>query len=395
MRTLCAVWIGVLLGVGAGPVHAQSAAAPSASPPTVSLLTVTNLLTPMPPATPAVAPTNAAGGKIQFATTTYDFGKVRAGELVQVTYYFTNVGKEVLEVPSVTPGCGCTAAGEWSKRVEPGQTGTIPLQFDTHNYSGSVLKGITVLSSDKSQATVILQLSGTIYKPIDVNPPYPILAIQPDSPNSSTVVQITNNMEQPLSLFRPEGDTNTYRFALETNEPGRLFKLTITAVPPGKPGVSSSKVTLRTSASDTPLLDIPFTATVVPIVTVSPTQIVLPQAPLATKVLPAITIMCNSTNWLTLAEPAINAEGVGLQINTLQTNKVYIAQLDFPVGFRVPAGKPLTFTVKTSLPSQPLISIPILQLSPPSAPGTPSTIVPNPVPQPPQGVTPTSAPVAH
>ena len=68
------------------------------------------------------------------------------------------------------------------------------------------------------------------------------------------------------------------------------------------------------------MLDIPFTATVVPPVTVSPTQIILPQAPLTTKVLPAITIMCNSTNWLTLAEPTINAEGVGVQINMAQTN---------------------------------------------------------------------------
>ena len=391
-----------MLGIGYCPVNAQPAAAPPT--PIPSLLTATNLLAPM--AAPAAAPvTNVAGGKIQFATTSYDFGKVRAGEIVLATYYFTNVGQEVLEIPSVQPTCGCTTAGDWCKKVEPGKSGSIPLQFDTHNYVGSVLKGITVLTSDKSQGTVILQLSGNIYKPIDVNPSYPILAIQPDSPTSTAVVQITNNMEQPLSLFRPEGDTNAYRFTLETNEPGRLFKLTIAAIPPVKPGVTASKVALHTSASDTPMLDIPFTATVVPPVTVSPTQIILPQAPLTTKVLPAITIMCNSTNWLTLAEPTINAEGVGVQINMAQTNKVYIAQLDFPIGFRVPADKPVVFTVKTSLPSQPLISIPVLQLSPPTAPGQPPTIGPGPSPGfpgapipaglPLRVITPSASPVAH
>jgi hypothetical protein len=394
MKTFCALSLGVMLGISSSPVFAQSAAAPPTTVP--SLLTTTNLLTPLPATAPAPV-TNVAGGKIQFASTSLDFGKVRAGEIVMATYYFTNVGKEVLEIPSVQPTCGCTTAGDWCKKVEPGQSGSIPLQFDTHNYVGSVIKGITVLTSDKSQGTVILQLSGNIYKPIDVNPSYPILAIQPDSPVSSAVVQITNNMEQPLSLFLPEGDTNAYRFTLETNEPGRLFKLTIAAIPPVKPGVTASKVALHTSASDTPMLDIPFTATVVPPVTVSPMQIILPQAPLTMKVLPAITIMCNSTNWLTLSDPKVNADGVGVQINMAQTNKVYVAQLDFPVGFRVPADKPVVFTVKTSLPSQPLISIPVLQLSPPAAPGQPPALGPNPTPSqsPPQQRTPTVSPVAH
>src|SRR5512140_1160931 len=77
--------------------------------------------TPAPPAT-APATTNAVGPKIQFATPLYDFGRMRAGEPVKYTYVFTNTGNALLILNNVQPQCGCTAAGEWTKQVEPGTT---------------------------------------------------------------------------------------------------------------------------------------------------------------------------------------------------------------------------------------------------------------------------------
>jgi hypothetical protein len=374
MRITNALWVSVMAVVSTVWVAAQPVFSPPPPAPVPAILTVTNLVSPTALVAPAV--TNPAGGKIQFASSSFDFGRVRAGEMVRHTYYFTNVGQEVLEVPTVQPTCGCTAAGDWTRKVEPGQTGQIPILFDTHSYTGPIIKGVTVQTSDKTQGVVILQLSGTIYKPIDVLPAYPILTIQADSPSASTIVQITNNMEPPLMVFAPEGNTNAFRFTLETNEPGRLFKLTITALPPITAGVTSSKVTLHTSLIDMPVLDIPFSASVVPAVTLSPSQVVLPQAPLATVVMPAVTIMCNSTNSLTLSEPAVNVEGVAVQINTIQANKIYVAQLTFPQGFQMPADKQVQFTAKTSLPQYPSIVVPVMQLVPPKPPSPPAGMMP-------------------
>ena len=118
----------------------------------------------------ATAGTNALGPKIQFATREGDFGRVRNGEIVKYTYWFTNTGDQVLKILNVAPGCGCTTAGDWTKTVEPGKTGSIPIQFQTANFNGPVTKFITVTCDDKSQSTVVLQLKGTIWKPIDVNP---------------------------------------------------------------------------------------------------------------------------------------------------------------------------------------------------------------------------------
>ena len=74
----------------------------------------------------------------------YDFGRIKAGEPVKYTYVFTNTGDALLILNSVQPQCGCTAAGEWTKQVEPGKTGNIPIQFNTMGYGGNVFKQVTV-----------------------------------------------------------------------------------------------------------------------------------------------------------------------------------------------------------------------------------------------------------
>ena len=86
----------------------------------------------------AAAATTATGPKISFAAPQYDFGKAKAGEPVKHTYIFTNTGDAMLIVSNVQPSCGCTTAGEWSRETAAGQTGSIPVQFNSANYSGNV-----------------------------------------------------------------------------------------------------------------------------------------------------------------------------------------------------------------------------------------------------------------
>src|SRR5215510_12204415 len=109
-----------------------------------------------PASTPLLSASDAAavktgGPKIQFAETTYDFGKVDSGTLVKHDFIFTNTGDQALEITGVRPGCGCTTAGDWDKHVEPGTTGKVPLQFNSAGYSGTVLKTTTVTCNDAAQ----------------------------------------------------------------------------------------------------------------------------------------------------------------------------------------------------------------------------------------------------
>src|SRR2546421_8737306 len=101
-------------------------------------------------------PRAAPGPKIQFASTEYDFGRVEAGVIVKHDFVFTNIGRATLEIGDVRPGCGCTTAGTWTKKVKPGRTGIIPLEFHSGNFSGAVGKQATVICNDPEQTNVLL-----------------------------------------------------------------------------------------------------------------------------------------------------------------------------------------------------------------------------------------------
>jgi hypothetical protein len=95
--------------------------------------------------------TTASGPKIVFATPVYDFGKVRSGEIVKYAFIFTNSGSAMLQVSNVQVSCGCTTAGDWTRQVEPGKIGSIPIQFNSTGFGSAVEKSITVSCNDPNR----------------------------------------------------------------------------------------------------------------------------------------------------------------------------------------------------------------------------------------------------
>jgi hypothetical protein len=75
-----------------------------------------------------------------------------------------------------------------------------------------------------------------------------------------------------------------------------------------------------------------------------------------------VTIQNNSTNALTLKDPAVNIPGVEVQIKEVQPGRIFQALLTFPDGFELPPGQPITLTLKSSQPRMPEIRVPISQV---------------------------------
>src|SRR5689334_1373725 len=102
--------------------------------------------------------TNSAP-RIEFAEVTHDFGKIEPGRTVTHTFVFTNQGTQTLEITEVRPSCSCTAAGNYSRRVEPGKSGIIPVVYSASGLSGPVGKNVWVASNDPAQPSVALRIS--------------------------------------------------------------------------------------------------------------------------------------------------------------------------------------------------------------------------------------------
>jgi hypothetical protein len=187
-------------------------------------------------------------------------------------------------------------------------------------------------------------------------------------------------------IFSPESSNRSFGVTLVTNQPGKEYQLTIASVTELSSGNVQGKVTVKTSSTKTPTIDVPYWVNVQPAVSVIPQRISLPQAPLKTKAPATITIQNNSTNGLSLSDAAINAPGVDVQIKEVQPGRVFNALLTFPEGFEAPAGTPVVLTMKSSQTRMPEIKIPVVQAPRPvvvsPAPASPSVATPAPKPPP-------------
>ena len=303
------------------------------------------------------------GPKIQFNTPVYDFGKISAGEIIKYSFIFTNVGDQLLILTNVQPSCGCTAAGAWTREVEPGKIGTIPVQFNSANFGGPISKMVTVVCNDKRQPAVYLQIKGTIWKPIETTPTYAVINVPPDASGGSATIKILNNTDEALTLGKPESSQPGFAMEIRTNQPGKEYELVVSTVPPLKPGNVQAEIKIPTSSTNSPTLTVKTWANVQPALSILPPQISLPAIPPANKLPSAVTvtIINNTTNPLALTEPAVTIPGVDFQLHEVQLGRYFTISLSFPQGFQLKEGEKGELKIKSNNPNHPRISIPITQ----------------------------------
>ena len=333
---------------------------------------------PAPPAPPAPGENKEAkettAPKIQFADTVYDFGKVNSGEVVKHSFVFTNIGTATLEIKDVRPGCGCTTAGTWDKQIEPGKTGSIPLQFNSANFGGAVTKSATVSCNDPSQTNVLLQIKGTVWKPIDITPTMAVFNVSSEiQTNETKVVRIVNNQDEPLTLSDLQCTNKSFQAELKTVKEGKEFELHITAIPPFAGPSVFAPISLKTSSAKMSNINVTAYVVVQQVVTVMPNQIMLPAGPFTNAVHHVVTVRNSGTNALVLSDAAANVPGVEVKVQETQPGKFFNLTVDFPAGFQIEAGKKVEVTVKSNHPKYPVITVPVFQpVRPATAAAVPS-----------------------
>ncbi|MEW6193683.1 MAG: DUF1573 domain-containing protein [Bacteroidota bacterium] len=100
--------------------------------------------------------------KLSLNQNQYDFGNVEEGKVVEAKIGFKNAGNDVLEIKDVKTSCGCTAALLSSKKLNPGENGTIKIELDTSNRSGKMVRTVTLYTNDSSNPNQTITLSVNI-----------------------------------------------------------------------------------------------------------------------------------------------------------------------------------------------------------------------------------------
>ncbi len=102
---------------------------------------------------------------IQWLDSTYqDLGKIKEGQIVEVSYRFKNNGTKNLIIADVTAGCGCTIPEKPEKPYVPGEEGVIKAKFDSKDRIGEARKNITVTANTKPSVSTNLEFRAEITK---------------------------------------------------------------------------------------------------------------------------------------------------------------------------------------------------------------------------------------
>jgi hypothetical protein len=300
------------------------------------------------------------GPRIVFENLTNDFGRVAAGKVVQCDFKFSNPGDETLRIQQVVSACGCTSMEEWPRTLKPGEKAILPLRFQTANFDGQVYKRVSVLSNAKNQTNVHLTISGTVWQPVEVIPTVAVFGLL-SSRNLQTnrTLRIVNNLPQAITIEPPDSSSDRFRAQLRTLSPGKEFALEISTVPPLSNGNNYGIISMRTSAAEKPVINLPTYATVQPIIVI-PQQVVFSRNTLIGPSKLAVLIINNQERKLSITNPRINISGVEITLREPAKNSRFVIDLTFPENVQFPKERTAALCCDTDNPEVPTLTIPIV-----------------------------------
>lgn len=85
--------------------------------------------------------------KITFEETTFDFGTINEGEVVEHAFAFTNTGAIPLLISSTRSTCGCTVPEHPEEPIPPGEGGVIKVRFNSKGKSRQINKPVTIIAN--------------------------------------------------------------------------------------------------------------------------------------------------------------------------------------------------------------------------------------------------------
>lgn len=117
-------------------------------------------------ATPNPSPekNNSQRSEIMIEPKIFDFGEVEFGEIVEQIFEVKNNGNEILEIKRVSTSCGCTKAKIDKEKLEPNESTTLLVTYDSGAMGRTVIgKKVERFIYIRSNDPVNPQVEAVIY----------------------------------------------------------------------------------------------------------------------------------------------------------------------------------------------------------------------------------------
>lgn len=83
-------------------------------------------------------------GAFEFEETSFDFGTITAGDVVEHKFNFKNTGEAPIVISDTKVSCGCTTPSYTKDPIAPGETGEILVKFNSKNKKGVQNKKVRI-----------------------------------------------------------------------------------------------------------------------------------------------------------------------------------------------------------------------------------------------------------
>ncbi len=102
--------------------------------------------------------------QVEWSQKIYDFGKVQEGKNTIMLFKFTNKGEAPYKIKNVKSSCDCTITNYPTQEIEPGDTATLVVEFNSKDKMGEVNQGIVVYDNSSPNMRSILYIKGEVIK---------------------------------------------------------------------------------------------------------------------------------------------------------------------------------------------------------------------------------------
>jgi hypothetical protein len=104
----------------------------------------------------------AKAAKINFETSTFDFGTINQGDKIEHDFAFSNTGKSDLIIRKTRGSCGCTVGTPEKSTLKPGESSKIHVTFNSAGKSGQQSKTVTITCNDPANSSAVITLTGKV-----------------------------------------------------------------------------------------------------------------------------------------------------------------------------------------------------------------------------------------
>jgi len=102
------------------------------------------------------------GPKLSVPEKSFDFGDINEGDVVKHTFTIYNTGDDLLVIKDVKASCGCTAALPDKKKLKPGESTGIKVEFNSAKRRGKQRKHVYLTTNDPENKEVRLTFTTNI-----------------------------------------------------------------------------------------------------------------------------------------------------------------------------------------------------------------------------------------